>query len=73
MVGFGGPGVDLDGVAQRNDQELDALVLDDLEVDGAGQIAHVDPSRPRQWRSLIKKRTDIPLIQKLIKTICVVV
>ena len=35
VVGLRGPRVDLDGVAQRDDEELDALVLDDLEVDRA--------------------------------------
>ena len=44
VVRLGRPGVDLDGVAQGDDQELDSLVLDDLEVDGPLQVAHVDPA-----------------------------
>ena len=38
------PCVNLDGVAQRDDEELDSLVLDDLEVDRALEVADVDPS-----------------------------
>ena len=44
VVGLGGPGVDLDGVAQRDDEELDSLVLDDLEMDRALEVADVDPA-----------------------------
>lgn len=44
VVRLRGPCVDLDRVLQRNHQELDALVLDDLEVNGALQIANVDPA-----------------------------
>lgn len=44
VVGLRRPGVDLDRVLERNDQELDPFVLDDLEVDRPLQIAHVDPS-----------------------------
>ena len=44
VVGLRGPGIDLDGLAKRDDQKLDPLVLDDLEVDGALQVADVDPS-----------------------------
>lgn len=46
VVGLRGPGVDLDGLAQRDHQKLDPLVLDDLEVDGALQVADVDPAGP---------------------------
>ena len=46
MVGFGRPGVDLDGLPQRDHEELDPLVLDDLEVHGAGEVADVDPAGP---------------------------
>ena len=44
MVGFGRPGVDLDGVSQRNHQELDPLVLDNLEVYCRREISHIDPA-----------------------------
>lgn len=44
VVRLRGPCVDLDRVLKRNHQELDALVLDDLEVYGALQVAHIDPA-----------------------------
>lgn len=44
VVGLRGPGVDLDRVLQGDHQELDALVLDDLEVDGTLQVADIDPA-----------------------------
>ena len=43
VVGPRGPGVDLDAVAQGDDEEFDLLVFDDLEVHRALQVAHVDP------------------------------
>ena len=46
MVGFGCPGVDLNTLSERDHEELDALELDDLKVDGAVQVAHVDPAVP---------------------------
>ena len=33
MVGFGGPGVDLYGIPQCNDKELDSFILYNLEMD----------------------------------------
>ena len=33
VVGFGGPGVDLNGISQRNDKELDSFILYNLEMD----------------------------------------
>ena len=33
VVGLRGPGVDLDGVSQRNDKELDSFILYNLEMD----------------------------------------
>jgi len=44
VVGFGGPGIDLDGLAERDNQKLDSLVLDDLEVNSALKITNVDPA-----------------------------
>ena len=32
MVGFGGPGVDLNGISQCNDKELDSFILYNLEM-----------------------------------------
>ena len=46
MVGFRRPGVDLDALSQRDHEELDALELDDLEVDGSVEVADVDPAVP---------------------------
>jgi hypothetical protein len=31
-------------VPESNDEELDPLILDNLEVDGAGQVPDVDPA-----------------------------
>ena len=44
VVGLWRPRVDLDGVAEGDHQELDALVLDDLEVHGALELADIDPA-----------------------------
>lgn len=44
VVGLGRPRVDLDGVLERDHQELDPLVLHDAEVHRALQLAHVDPA-----------------------------
>ena len=46
VVGLRSPRVYLYGVAQSDHEELDALVLHDLEVNGALQLANVDPA----WR-----------------------
>lgn len=44
VVGLRRPRVDFDRILERNDQELDPFVLDDLEVDRPLQVTDVDPS-----------------------------
>lgn len=44
MIRLWCPRVDLDRVLERNHQELDPLVFDDLKVNGTLQIAHIDPA-----------------------------
>ncbi len=44
MVRLGRPGVDLDALLHADHQELDALVLDDSEVDTALHLTHVGPA-----------------------------
>ena len=46
VVGLWGPGVDLDGVPQGNDQKFDPLVFDDFEVNCPLEVAHIDPTIP---------------------------
>ena len=44
IVGLGRPRVDLDAVLEGDHEELDTLVLDDLEVDAALELADVHPA-----------------------------
>ena len=44
VVGFRGPRVDLDAVLERDNKELDALILDDLEVNASLKLSHVGPA-----------------------------
>ena len=44
MIWFGRPGVNLYGLPQGYHKELYPLVLDNLEVHGAGKVANVDPA-----------------------------
>lgn len=54
------PGVDFNAVLQGDDQELDALVLDDLEVYGALEVAHVYPAVPAFH--LLQNKTPLSVI-----------
>lgn len=46
VVGLRSPGVDLHRGLQSDHEKLDALVADDLEVDGSLEISDVHPAIP---------------------------
>ncbi len=58
-----GPRVNLNAVAESNNEELDPLVADYLEVHGTVQITDVDPAVPpfdlllnKEWKEEKKKK-----------------
>lgn len=66
MVRLGSPSVNLDGIPQSDHQELYPLVFDDLEMHGAVQVSHVDPTTPSVH--LLKSNVTMsPIILKVQK------
>ena len=44
MIRAGRPSVDLDAVTQRDDEEFNFLIFDDLEMNRALEVAHINPA-----------------------------
>jgi hypothetical protein len=55
VVGFRRPGVDFNRILQSDDQELDALVFDNLEMHCSLKVANIDPSVAAFYLLLYKK------------------
>ena len=44
VIRAGRPSVDLDAVTQRDDEEFNFLIFDDLEMNRALEVAHINPA-----------------------------